>query len=79
MSKRATYNVTESRKIKLERLAINASVKLERTVTWTELLTYKLIIIQKNYQKISLKMKLRKKEIDKLKVVVEIKITLSKT
>lgn len=40
MSKRATYNVTESRKIKLERLAINASVKLERTVTWTELLTY---------------------------------------
>ncbi len=28
MAKRTTYNVTEERKMKLERLAINASVKL---------------------------------------------------
>jgi len=38
MAKRATYNVTEERKLKLERLAIDASVKLGKTVTWTELM-----------------------------------------
>ena len=40
MSKRTTYNVTEERKMKLERLAINASVKLGKTITWTEILGY---------------------------------------
>ncbi|HHS3619607.1 TPA: hypothetical protein ACP7SJ_004697 [Escherichia coli] len=40
MAKRTTYNVTEERKMKLERLAINASVKLGKTVTWTEILGY---------------------------------------
>ncbi len=40
MAKRATYNVTEERKLRLERLAINASVKLGKTVTWTEILSY---------------------------------------
>ena len=40
MAKRTTYNVTEERKMKLERLAINASVKLGRTITWTEILGY---------------------------------------
>ena len=40
MAKRTTYNVTEERKMKLERLAINASVKLGKTLTWTEILGY---------------------------------------
>ncbi len=41
MSKtRKTYNVTEDRQIKLERLAINVSQKIEKQVRWTELLTY---------------------------------------
>ena len=40
MEKRTTYNVTEKRKMKLERLAINASVKLGKTITWTEILGY---------------------------------------
>ncbi|MDI5829594.1 hypothetical protein MJN51_35715, partial [Salmonella enterica subsp. enterica serovar Kentucky] len=31
---------TEERKMKLERLAINASVKLGKTITWTEILGY---------------------------------------
>lgn len=40
MAKRTTYNVTEERKLRLERLAINASVKLGKTVTWSEILGY---------------------------------------
>lgn len=40
MAKRTTYNVKEERKMKLERLAINASVKLGKTITWTEILGY---------------------------------------
>ena len=40
MAKRTTYNVTEERKMKLERLDINASVKLGKTITWTEILGY---------------------------------------
>ena len=42
MAKRTTYNVTEERKMKLERLAINASVKLGKTITWTEILGYQI-------------------------------------
>ncbi|MBJ8882429.1 hypothetical protein [Citrobacter freundii] len=40
MAKRTTYNVTEERKMQLERLAINASVKLSKTITWTEILGF---------------------------------------
>ena len=40
MAKRTNYNVTEERKMKLERLAINTSVKLGKTITWTEILGY---------------------------------------
>lgn len=40
MAKRATYNVTEERKLRLERLAIDASVKLGKTVTWTEIIGF---------------------------------------
>ena len=47
MAKRTTYNVTEERKMKLERLAINASVKLGKTITWTEILGY----LIENYSK----------------------------
>ncbi|ETO41241.1 hypothetical protein [Morganella sp. EGD-HP17] len=47
--KRKTYNITEDRQIKLERLAINLSQKIEKQVRWSELLTY---IIDK-YSKIA--------------------------
>lgn len=36
--KRTTYNVKEEDKIKIERLAIEASVKIGRSVKWTELM-----------------------------------------
>lgn len=35
---RTTYNVKTDQKMKLERLAIEASLKLGRTVKWTELM-----------------------------------------
>lgn len=38
--KRMTYNITESRKIELEKLAINISVKTGKIMRWSELLTY---------------------------------------
>ncbi|WMT17216.1 hypothetical protein [Serratia fonticola] len=40
MAKRATYNVTEERKLRLERLAIDTSVKIGKTVTWTEIIGF---------------------------------------
>ena len=40
MAKRATYNVTEERKLRLERLAIVTSVKIGKTVTWTEIIGF---------------------------------------
>ncbi|MDX7990793.1 hypothetical protein [Xenorhabdus littoralis] len=41
MSKnRKTYNITADRQIKLERLAIDVSHKVGKTIKWTELLTY---------------------------------------
>ena len=39
MGKRTTYNVTEERKLRLERLAIDASVKVGKTITWSELVS----------------------------------------
>jgi hypothetical protein len=39
-SKRKTYNITEDRQIRLERLAIDVSKKIDKQVRWTELLTY---------------------------------------
>ena len=38
--RRMTYNITESRKIELEKLAINISVKTGKIMRWSELLTY---------------------------------------
>lgn len=40
MTKRKTYNITEDRQIKLERLAIDLSAKTGKKIRWTELLTY---------------------------------------
>lgn len=40
MSKRSTYNVTESRKLKLERLAVNATTKLGKPIAWTEIIGF---------------------------------------
>lgn len=37
--KRKTYNITEDRQIKLERLAINLSQKIDKQIRWSELLT----------------------------------------
>lgn len=38
--KRKTYNITAERQIRLERLAVDISHKVGKTVKWTELLTY---------------------------------------
>lgn len=35
---RATYNIKMDRKIRIERLAMEASLKVGRTVKWTELM-----------------------------------------
>jgi len=45
--KRKTYNITEDRQIRLERLAIDISSKTGKTVKWSELVTY----LIDNYQK----------------------------
>lgn len=38
--KRTTYTLAESKKIKIERLAIDASGKVGRTIKWTEIMSY---------------------------------------
>lgn len=39
-TRRKTYNITEERQLRLERLAIDLSTKTGKTVKWSELLTY---------------------------------------
>ena len=39
-TKRKTYNITEERQLRLERLAIEISGKTGKAVRWTELLTF---------------------------------------
>lgn len=39
-TKRKTYNITEERQMRLERLAIDLSAKTGKTVKWSELLTF---------------------------------------
>lgn len=39
-TKRKTYNITEERQMRLERLAIDLSAKTSKTVKWSELLTF---------------------------------------
>lgn len=38
MKERATYNIKIDKKMKIERLAIEASQKVGRTVKWTEIM-----------------------------------------
>lgn len=38
MTQRITYNVDINKKMKIERLAMEASLKIGRTVKWTELM-----------------------------------------
>ncbi|EDJ2557665.1 hypothetical protein CE665_25520 [Salmonella enterica subsp. enterica serovar Poona] len=38
--KRTTYTLPERKKIKLERLAIDASGKIGKTIKWTDIMTY---------------------------------------
>ena len=38
VNQRATYNIKLDKKLKIERLAIDASQKIGRTVKWTELM-----------------------------------------
>ncbi|EBS2330126.1 hypothetical protein DPT14_04105 [Salmonella enterica subsp. enterica serovar Telelkebir] len=38
--KRTTYTLAESKKIKIERLAIDASTKLGKTIKWTDIMSY---------------------------------------
>ncbi|HHE3601816.1 hypothetical protein ACFHYR_10665 [Pasteurella multocida] len=40
MTRRATYNVTPKRRDMLERLAVQTSVKVKRTVKWTEIVSH---------------------------------------
>nr|DAW83647.1 MAG TPA: hypothetical protein [Inoviridae sp.] len=37
-NQRATYNIKMEKKLKMERLAIEASLKIGRTIKWTELM-----------------------------------------
>lgn len=37
-NQRATYNIKIEKKLKMERLAIEASLKIGRTIKWTELM-----------------------------------------
>jgi len=39
-NRRKTYNITEERQLRLERLSIEISSKTGKTVKWSELLTY---------------------------------------
>ncbi|MDG6882802.1 Uncharacterised protein [Phocoenobacter uteri] len=39
-AKRTTYNVTKKRKDRLEMLAIRASIKANRTIKWTEIVSH---------------------------------------
>lgn len=39
-TKRKTYNITEERQMRLERLEIDLSAKTGKTVKWSELLTF---------------------------------------
>ncbi len=38
--KRTTVSITEQRRMKLERLAIDATIKTGKTVKWTDLVNY---------------------------------------
>lgn len=38
MTQRVTYNIAIDKKMKIERLAMEASLKVGRTVKWTELM-----------------------------------------
>lgn len=38
--KRKTYNITEERQLRLERLAIHVSQRIGKQIRWSELLTY---------------------------------------
>lgn len=38
MTQRVTYNINIEKKMKIERLAMEASIKIGRTVKWTELM-----------------------------------------
>lgn len=52
MANRTTYNVKTEQKIKLERLAIEASVKLNRSVKWTEIMEVLIKELAKDAQQI---------------------------
>lgn len=38
--KRTTYTLLESKKLRLERMAIDASTKVGKTVRWTDIMSY---------------------------------------
>ena len=52
MAERITYNVKIDQKLKLERLAIEASVKIGRSVKWTELMETLIQELAKDAQEI---------------------------
>ena len=58
--KRTTYNVKEEDKIKIERLAIEASVKIGRSVKWTELMEILIQEFSKDAQQMIIHRKTKK-------------------
>lgn len=39
-TKRKTYNITEERQRRIERLAMQVSLSIDKQITWSEFLTY---------------------------------------
>lgn len=60
MTTRTTYNVKAEQKVKLERLAIEASVKLGRSVKWTEIMEVLMKELAKDAQEIIINKELNK-------------------
>lgn len=46
-NKRATYNVDLEKKLMIERLAINVSLKVGRTVKWTDIMEHLIVCYAK--------------------------------
>lgn len=58
--KRYTYNVTETRKLKLEKLAIEASYKTGKPVAWTDLLETLIDEFSKDAQEMTIHREIKK-------------------
>lgn len=62
MTQRITYNVDINKKMKIERLAMEASLKIGRTVKWTELMDILVTEFGKDAQEMLIHREKNKKE-----------------